>query len=109
MSHPLYSDAYEGLPSTAPIGCPHLIRLDAHLENESSTKDLRMADGIATLLYHYNPDVLTKFLDKNIVEFKFVRIDSVNGNLTIIRDGDDIVVCWHNLQDFSGDFFMLTL
>lgn len=104
MSHPLYSDAYEGLPSTAPIGCPHLIKPGPHLEDESLIKDLRMADGIATLLYHYNPDVLTKFLDKNIVEFRFVRKDPVNGNLTIIRDGDDIVVCWHNLQDFSGNF-----
>lgn len=93
MSHPLYSDAYDGLPITAPIGCPHLIKPGPHLEDERVIKNLRMADGVVTLLYHYHPDLLTKFLDKNISECDFVRCDSVNGNLSIVRDGNDVIVC----------------
>ena len=92
MSHPLYSDAYEGLPITAPIGCPHLIKLGPHLDNEALIQDLRIPDGIATLLYHYNPDVLTKFLDKKIVEFEFCRKDMLKGDLCISRGDSSIMV-----------------
>lgn len=98
MPNPLYSDAYDGLPITAPKGCPHLIKLGPHLENELWIKDLHIADGVATLLYHFNPDVLTKFLDKKITEFKFFRRDPVNGNLKIYRKDENIVVCLLNLQ-----------
>lgn len=98
MPNPLYSDAYDGLPITAPIGCPHLIKLGPHLENELLIKDLRLADGVATLLYHFNPDVLTKFLDKNVTEFDFLRRDPVKGNLSIFRTDDYIIVCLRNLQ-----------
>ena len=93
MPNPLYSDAYDGLPVTAPIGCPHLIKLGPHLENDLWIEDLHIADGIATLLYHFNPDVLTKFLDKNIAEFEFFRRDPVNGNLKIYRKDENIIVC----------------
>lgn len=92
MPHPLYSDAYEGLPTTAPIGCPHLIKLGPHLEDEALIKDLHIADGIATVLYHYNPDVLTKFLDKKTVEFEFYRKDMLKGDLCINRGRSTIMV-----------------
>ncbi|MCJ1262976.1 hypothetical protein MMC22_002846 [Lobaria immixta] len=95
MSHHLYSDAYEGLPITAPFGSPHLIKLGENM----LYRELRIADGIATMLYHYNPEILTKFLDMSIAEVSFTRKNCFDRELWIMRTGRDIIVScfgkWH--------------
>lgn len=101
MSHHLYSDAYEGLPVTAPIGFPHLITLGPHVGDPMLYRELHIADGVATMLYHYNPDVLTKFLDMSIAEVSFARKNRVEGELWIKRTDRDILVSRYSLQLIS--------
>ncbi|MCJ1467039.1 hypothetical protein MMC07_005661 [Pseudocyphellaria aurata] len=104
MSLSLYSTSFDGLPVTTPVGCPHVIRLGPHLEYDSTVSYLRIADGVATLLFHYNPDVLTRFLDKNVSEFDFLRKDPVAGDLTISRL-DDIVFVGRCVWSLGGTYW----
>lgn len=98
MSHHLYSDAYEGLPITAPIGSLHLIKLGPHVGDPMLYRELRIADGVATMLYHHNPDILTKFLDMSIAEVSFTRKNRRDGELWIMRTGRSIIVSRYSLQ-----------
>ncbi|KAL8671689.1 MAG: hypothetical protein Q9168_003811 [Polycauliona sp. 1 TL-2023] len=65
-----YINAYAGLPASAPIGHAHIV----DYFNEDTNKDnLRLADGISTMLYRFNPAVLRDFLDISIPSVEIIR------------------------------------
>ncbi|KAL8870909.1 MAG: hypothetical protein Q9174_003151 [Haloplaca sp. 1 TL-2023] len=80
-----FIDVYERLPSSAPVGHPHIV----DRSNEETDKDnLRVADGICTMLYKYNPSVLRDFLNLQIPVIEILRREqegSSRYNLLIAR------------------------
>ncbi|KAL8656146.1 MAG: hypothetical protein Q9226_002770 [Calogaya cf. arnoldii] len=69
-----FIDVYDRLPASAPVGHPHTFE-DF---NEVTNKDnLRLADGICTMLYNWKPSVLKDFLDLRIPSIEIVRHEKV--------------------------------
>lgn len=52
----------ELLPKDKPVGYPHVIQ---DLHDETDPTDLCLADGVATILYNLNVEILEVFLDVN--------------------------------------------
>jgi hypothetical protein len=68
----VYSDKYDLLPSTAPVDHMHIIEhLD--IEEETDLNSLRLADGVATVLYNWKEEALNAFLDPKITSFELMR------------------------------------
>ena len=69
---PLFFIDHPKLPANAPIGFPHII--DAkRFGPDTDKRNLHTADGIATLLFLWRPEVLDDFLDMTVPIFEFVR------------------------------------
>lgn len=101
------SDAYAfdkrpSLSSDNPLGFPHLINLEKYAQtnqNKSNT-ELRLADGIVTLLYNYKPEALDQFLNVDSTKFSFLYTGAGGVQWSIFRDDDRVWVCIsHDLQD----------
>lgn len=92
-----YLAGYNALPTYRAPGYPHIIKNNHVTEEEGSGYyNLRAADGVATLLYKYNPAALEDFLNLNKKEFFFWRKEPSNTLLhhTIVtRHGLTVTVC----------------
>ncbi|OBZ75639.1 hypothetical protein A0H81_04822 [Grifola frondosa] len=87
MTVPLrYSDACTELPASRPVGFPHIINVQG-FDEETDKKDLRAADGIATLLYNWKPEALRALLDLNRPRFEFKHKGSYYLTMIIARHG----------------------
>lgn len=76
------------LPPDAPVGHPHL--MDTTNFNEYTPREnLRVADGIATVLFNYDPKALRSFLNLDQPEFEFLRHEesTIMNDLFIGRKG----------------------
>ena len=68
----VYSDECDLLPSTAPVGHMHIIEC-SDINEETNLNLLRLADGIATVLYNWKKEALNAFLDPKITSFELMR------------------------------------
>ncbi|MCJ1360854.1 MAG: hypothetical protein MMC33_010863 [Icmadophila ericetorum] len=58
-------------PPNLPAGYPHIIDL-VRWDLETDDKSLTLADAIATILYHYDPETLGTFMDQQVPGYVFV-------------------------------------
>jgi len=94
MSPLRFLDVYSRLPSTAPVGFPHIID-QASFNEDTDQGSLRAADGIATTLYHWKPEALDAFLDMSNDHVQFLATYS-DGDLYMLlfirRTGPSVIV-----------------
>lgn len=69
-----YLDNYAALPADRPVGYPHLINMDKYQEH-IQRQGLRIADAVVTVLYNWEPEALTAFLDDDLEDFRFQVVD----------------------------------
>lgn len=95
-----------GLPAGRPLNWPHVINTAIDFNEEDAPGNIRLADGIATVLYNYSPHVLAAFLDLTINHFEFVRKESGQFycNLAISRKGSEVRVSLLFLLMLSRSF-----
>ncbi|KAF2500825.1 hypothetical protein BU16DRAFT_614527 [Lophium mytilinum] len=86
ISHNLYPfkriDAHPHLPAASPASHAHVV------EASSEATELSLADGVATVIWNYNPKALEIFLDPNVSKFEFTvkyPQDSEQFNYAIVR------------------------
>lgn len=85
--------SYTRLPACAPVGHPHVI--DEDFQEGSDITNLRAADGVATLLYNWNPDAFFSFLELSYDYFEFVgreKDEAYQHLIIIIRRGRKVTV-----------------
>ena len=68
----VYSDECDLLPSAAPVDHMHIIEC-SDINEETNLNSLRLADGIATVLYNWKKEALNAFLDPKITSFELMR------------------------------------
>ena len=68
----VYSDECDLLPSTAPVDHMHIIE-HSDIVEETNLNPLRLADGVATVLYNWKEEALNAFLDPRITSFELMR------------------------------------
>ena len=68
----VYSDECDLLPSAAPVDHMHIIEC-SDINEETNLNLLRLADGIATVLYNWKKEALNAFLDPKITSFELMR------------------------------------
>ena len=68
----VYSDECGLLPSAAPVDHMHIIEC-SDINEETNLNSLRLADGIATVLYNWKKEALNAFLDPKITSFELMR------------------------------------
>ena len=68
-----YLDACPELPSSRPVNFPHIIDTQPVFNELTDPVKLRLCDGIATVLFHYDPAFLSRFLNPCIPEVFFLR------------------------------------
>ena len=61
---------HHALPADRPVGHPHLINMDVY-GRETQKQDLRITDGVVTVLYRWEPEALAAFLDNDLNNFRF--------------------------------------
>ena len=80
-------------------GYPRLIHIE-HFTRESNTDNLTMADFVATILFHHDPQTLTAFIDgKRYLKFGFATRSPSKAQAFAIereRKGHGLVVKVHN-------------
>ncbi|KAF2814297.1 uncharacterized protein BDZ99DRAFT_567954 [Mytilinidion resinicola] len=100
------------LPDTTPLDWPHILDLDQEFgtnEPEFRVSDLRLADGVVTVLWNYDPEALKQFLDPKIKIFEFVRllpVGSTSFSSVIHRKGSYVRAGWFeriNQRILSGN------
>jgi hypothetical protein len=67
-----YSDECDLLPSASPVDHMHIIEY-SDINEETNLNSLRLADGIATVLYNWKKEALNAFLDPKITSFELMR------------------------------------
>ncbi|KAG7006717.1 hypothetical protein G7Y79_00013g034890 [Physcia stellaris] len=89
-----YLDSCSSLPISRPVDFPHLIETEPHFNELTNPTNLRLCDGIVTVLFKYDPDFLSRFLDFSIPEVFLLREEhrSSLGDLVIWRQ-DRTVTC----------------
>jgi hypothetical protein len=92
-----YSNDYPYLPASAPVNHPHLIDTANWDESITDLQNLRLADGILTLMYKWKPIAVNKFLDytfyTHVVFTRSPRETSDLGrDLVVIRKGNHVHV-----------------
>ena len=82
------------LPADKPVGHPHLIECEPRLSYDVDRTKLRLADGIATVLYNYDPEFLRKFLDLKIycITFNCHTDNNVLPSWDLMRLGGRVTV-----------------
>ena len=68
----VYSDECDLLPSAAPVDHMHIIEC-SDINKETNLNLLRLADGIATVLYNWKKEALNAFLDPKVTSFELMR------------------------------------
>ena len=93
------------LPPERPVGFPHLIDTEK-LHEDTDTDDLRLADGIATMIYKWKPAELEKFLRVGNTKYDLLRDERENRttifNIKIRRVGNLVTVSGIILQEGSN-------
>jgi hypothetical protein len=88
---PAYLDTCPELPADASLGHPHLI----DCSQPTVSKDHKLADVVAAILYNWNPDALQAFLYLGKERFIF-KIEQAAGSKqidsVIARTGNTVVV-----------------
>ncbi|OCL13071.1 hypothetical protein AOQ84DRAFT_372506 [Glonium stellatum] len=87
----MYRSDCERLPEGAPINHMHLLDL-SNFDEETDISNLRIADGIATMLYNWNPEALEAFLDPKNKSFELCsrKIISAFIDFVILRKGNAV-------------------
>lgn len=86
-----YSSTYPQLPATSPPGHQHII--SGSFDEDTDKTNLRAADGVATFLYKWKPEILTKFLDPATSKLEIVlrRHSDVFQDLVIAKHGSSVM------------------
>ena len=90
----VYSDECDLLPSTAPVDHMHIIE-HSDIVEETNFNSLRLADGVATVLYNWKEEALNAFLDPKITSFELMRSypkGSSSMNMIISRRRNKVMV-----------------
>lgn len=88
-----YLDHFPALSADRPVGYPHLINMEKYKE-EIQRQDLRVADAVVTVLYNWEPEALSAFLDDGLEDFRFQVEDSnvYPHNFYVQRKGNRVEV-----------------
>ena len=91
-----YLDSCSTLPAGRPVDFPHLIDTQPVFNELTNPTNLRLCDGVATTLFKYDPDLLSRFLDLSISEVFFLREEHKTslGDLVIWRKDRTVIVSW---------------
>jgi hypothetical protein len=57
---------HEMLPADAPLGHPHIVKDPTSVSLDAGVSQLRLADGIATVLWNYKRSAFEQFFDPSI-------------------------------------------
>ena len=87
-----YLDELPALPSSQPEGHPHILDVSSDNCFENNPR-VKFPDGVATMLFNYNPEALDAFLDlARVPGFKFTGQMEESPTLVISREGRDVMV-----------------
>ena len=92
-----YLDSCSSLPISRPVDFPHLIETEPYFNELTNPTNLRLCDGIVTVLFKYDPDFLSRFLDFSIPEVFILREEhrSVLGDLVIWSQDRTVTVSFN--------------
>ena len=82
------------------MGYPHLINMDSFNEN-TDNRQLSIPDMIVTLLYHYDEEVLSIFLNPYHRRIKFCRREPRNGDDEFVIERNDNMISVHRVMSPS--------
>lgn len=92
---------HEKLPASAPLEHPHILASPAEVGTTINLQDLRLCDGIATVLWNFDKEAFDTFFDEDVRFFEFeVTRETVVGPrgevhkvvYAIQRDGRNVFV-----------------
>ena len=89
-----YLDAHPELPSSRGVDFPHIIDTQPVFNELTDPVKLRLCDGVATVLFHYDAAFLSQFLDLSISEVFFLREENTRHmeDLVIYRNHRTVTV-----------------
>lgn len=92
-----YLDSCSSLPISRPVDFPNLIETEPEFNELTNPTNLRLCDGIVTVLFKYDPDFLSRFLDFSIPEVFILREEhgSSLGDLVIWRKDRTVTVSFN--------------
>jgi len=106
-----FSSISKDFPPDAPVGAPRI--LEAHPkysfdEDVFDRSTLRLADGLATYLYHYDPVAAKMFFDLNRAKFEYCfRRGEPWLDVTIARLGRLVTVGYLKKADYENKYMFL--
>ncbi|KAF2753821.1 hypothetical protein EJ05DRAFT_172674 [Pseudovirgaria hyperparasitica] len=82
------------LPAGGPLNFPHIVDHTTGFTEENAPQGIRLPDGVATLLFNFNRNILELFLDLSVKEFNFVRTENHDFlyDLVVARKDRDVRV-----------------
>ena len=91
---PLFYQAVdEDLPVLAAIGYPRIVDLGVFFDKQFDNTHIQAADGVATVLFMYDPAFMKKFFDLSIPTIHFLRkVSAEYDNSQFIIDRKDNMV-----------------